>query len=462
MSESSVHLVKSIPTLGSTRTAPRRSWADMVSDSEGSEDGFGGSVWSSVPDSRPERVHSGDCCGDTSGHCSGSSTNDAAATEEAIAVQLALAKEIEVLEGQLEAAKTQLRERQERRLAEQREQQRRLEELRLQRQRELRSADDGLAALRERLTKAQVEHDRFVEDLKTTAEAHDNQVQELQRALASKTEEIRKEEAKADAAEKVKEEAAEVERLLHQGTEMEEKSVAITAKCEALRRSVEQEQTKLSVAKSAQGSRVQVLEAKVEKLQSELRSLQNGGADSEEGGGSESLSAKMSRLDATLASAQESNRQLVQDVRKARNLRDASEEALTTARANLEKVKAQADLGPVERTDLQEQVRDLEERVQTAREEADRLRAQSEALEEQAHLEEAAAKQARQRHIEVDEKKREWEANRKLIEESAQVYEWRFKKALAQLQRDHPERLARVKKSCQWKAAPASLRGSKD
>jgi len=249
--------------------------------------------------------------------------------------------------------------------------------------------------------------------------------------------------------------------------------------CLQMRRDVQNERAKLDAATLSNGTKTEALEARVAHLERECRDLQsNSGSSSLEPGptevvpldldtyiGKQVLSATprkaRSQLDVEFRTAQESNRQLVADVRRARASRDNCDSELHRVKQSFDATQARCANGATERCALESQLKEMVYRETIARKEVENLREQIGGLERQAHVEEEAAKKARERHIEVDHAKRALVLSRRRAEEVATVLEWRLQKTVAQLDKEKPGApLVRCLLSSRAAAAPPASTSS--
>jgi hypothetical protein len=204
-----------------------------------------------------------------------------------------------------------------------------------------------------------------------------------------------------------------------------------TAKdCKKLHDSIESARGELTVVQATGTAKAEGLKNRIAQLEQECRELQ---ARSEEGG----LQPSAANEEA-LRLAQESNRQLLAQVRQVRNDRDQQCKELQLLEADVTSMREHCSQACLACSDLQLQYCDLVERENSARAEVARLHVQIRCYEEQAKAADDAASHAGTCHSEVDATKRKLLLVRRHAEEAATASEMELQRAVAQLNREAP------------------------
>lgn len=199
-----------------------------------------------------------------------------------------------------------------------------------------------------------------------------------------------------------------------------------TAKeCKRLHSSIENARGELATVQASAPAKADGLEKRIAQLEQECRELQ---ARSEEGGIQPPTASEEA-----LRLAQESNRQLLAQVRQVRNDRDQQYKDLQQLEAEVTSMREHCSQASLACADLQLQYCDLAERETNARAEVMRLHVQIKDYEEQAKAADDAASEAGALHSKVDATKRKLLLDRRHAEEAATVSECELNRAVAQL-----------------------------
>lgn len=208
--------------------------------------------------------------------------------------------------------------------------------------------------------------------------------------------------------------------------------------CAQLRRTIDQVRTELNAVPFAANAKAETMKKRIAQLEQDCQALQDSSSALPLRSAGQFARTAYAANEHALKLAQESNRQLVTQVRQARSDRDETNEALLQLEGEVAAVQERCLQDVVACADLQSQYSDLVGREAAARSEVLRLRESIEHFEQEVHAAEETAKKARERHDEVDAAKRQLVLARRHAEEQAGFLEWRLQKAVAQLDKEKP------------------------
>lgn len=271
---------------------------------------------------------------------------------------------------------------------------------------------------------------------------HNTVMQGLRVALEEERKAAAEAQASVEHQAALRDDAAALPALLERRRQVQASAARVAKAHAQMRRDVDSEREKLDAVVAGHTAKTEALTARIADLEQKCRDLQPGarGTDSEPPDSVRVAPppAVRAALEIELKAAQENNRYLVLEVRRARAARDSVNTEHEELRQHVESAKVWCENDAVERQALEAQLCELVSREQDARGEVERLRAEIRNREEQASTEEEAANAAREKHRCLDGKRQALVRARQQAKETATVLEWRLQKTVAQLDKEKP------------------------
>lgn len=257
---------------------------------------------------------------------------------------------------------------------------------------------------------------------------------DLRKLLVREAQAAKEAQSKADNALVARDNAKDLPALKKRHRAVDSKVDNLKEECVQLRRQIEGVRTETDT-QSGNGSRAEVLEARISQLEGECQAMtQDGGSSS----ASHSGVGATADVAAELTIAQDCNRSLLSTVKNMRAERDEAQAAMSKREKEKESLESRFRCNRAEIDDIELQLSDHISRRAKALHEVEQKRSSITVLEQRARDVEEDAKASQKRHSEA------WSATRTITllrqrhEQTSTLLEWRLQNALAQLEKVKP------------------------